>query len=484
MTPDSSATPSQRVVLKFGGTSVSSLGGWNTIADLVRTRTASGQRLLIVHSALAGVTDVLERLPEEAMAGRHEGVLRGLEEKHYRLCEELGVDGPALLAQELAELGKSAQGIALLAEVTARIRARILTFGERLSTRLGAAYLGAHDLPVEWLDAGELLPAVDTERQTGNAIWLSAECSPDFDPALRRRLDSIPGFGLTQGFIAKNASGEPVVLGRGGSDTAAAYLAGKWGADWLEVWSDVPGMFSADPRIVPTARLLRRLNYQEAQEITTTGSQVLHPRAIRALRDREIPIHLKSTHDPSAPNTVILPAEATGPAHMKAISWKKKVVLVSMETLGMWQEVGFLARAFAVFRDVGLSVDLVSTSETTVTVSLDPRATLLDDQLLGRLQGALGRFCRVQIIRPCAAVSLVGSRIRDLLHGMGPAMQAFEGHRIHLMSQAASDLNFTVVVDEEGADRLVRDLHEILIPKTADPDIFGPSWEELAKRRD
>jgi diaminopimelate decarboxylase/aspartate kinase len=160
------------------------------------------------------------------------------------------------------------------------------------------------------------------------------------------------------------------------------------------------------------------------------------------------------------------------------------VVLVSMETLGMWQEVGFLARAFAVFRDQGLSVDLVSTSETNVTVSLDPKATLLDDRALEQLQGALTRFCRVQIIRPCAAVSLVGSRIRDLLYGMGSAMKAFEGHRIHLVTQAASDLNFTLVVDEDGSDRLVRDLHALLIPTAEDPEIFGPSWEELGKRRD
>jgi diaminopimelate decarboxylase/aspartate kinase len=483
MTPHPASTPLQRVVLKFGGTSVSSVGGWKTIAELVRTRTAAGQRLLIVHSALAGVTDVLERLPEEAMAGRHEPLLRALEAKHFELSAALGLDGAGLLAQELAELGRNVQGVALLEEVTARIRARILTFGERLSTRIGAAYLQSQGLPVEWLDAGDLLAAVETDRQTGHAVWLSAECSPDFDPDLRRRLDELPGVGLTQGFIARNGAGEPVVLGRGGSDTAGAYLAGKWGADWYEVWSDVPGMFSADPRVVPSARLLRRLNYFEAQEITTTGSQVLHPRAIRALRDREIPIHLKSTIDPDAPNTIILATEASGPAHVKAISWKRKVVLVSMDTLGMWQEVGFLARAFAVFRDQGLSVDLVSTSESNVTVSLDPKATLLDDQVLGRLQGALGRFCRAQIIRPCAAVSLVGSRIRDLLHGMGPAMEAFQGHRIHLVSQAASDLNFTVVVDEEGADRLVRDLHEILIPRSEDPEIFGPSWEELAKRR-
>jgi diaminopimelate decarboxylase/aspartate kinase len=240
-------------------------------------------------------------------------------------------------------------------------------------------------------------------------------------------------------------------------------------------------MFSADPRLVPSARLLRRLNYYEAQEITTTGSQVVHPRAIRALRGWGIPIHLKSTLDPGSPNTVIEPTETEGPARVKAISWKGKVVLVSMETLGMWHEVGFLARAFAVFKEQGVSIDLVSTSESNVTVSLDSKATLLDEEKLAAVQEGLARFCRVQIIRPCAAVSLVGGRIRDLLHRMGPVMEAFAGHRIHLVSQAASDLNFTVVVDEDGANRLVRRVHEILIPATGTTDVFGPSWEELTE---
>lgn len=481
MMPSDTPAP-VRVVLKFGGTSVSSRGGWDTIADLIRSRTAQGEKLLIVHSALAGVTDLLERLPEEAVAGRHAELLEGIAQRHFALGEALGIDARTLLAAELSELGRSAQGIALLEEVNPRIRARILAFGERLSTTLGTAFLQAQGLPVTWIDAGDLLPAVETDRQTGAQLWLSAECSSELDPELRERLDALPGVGLTQGFIARNARGEPVVLGRGGSDTAAAYLAGKWGSDRLEVWSDVPGMFSADPRLVPSARLLRRLNYQEAQEITTTGSQVLHPRAIRALRDRGVPIHLKSTLDPSAPNTVIAPSETGGTPQVKAVSWKRKVVLVSMETLGMWHEVGFLARAFGVFRDFGLSVDLVSTSETNVTVSLDPRATLLDDDLLDRVQASLSRFCRVQILRPCAAVSLVGSRIRDLLHGMGPVLAACEGHRILLVSQAASDLNFTVVVDEDGADELVRKLHAILIPQDPDSSVFGPAWDSLPGR--
>ncbi|MEX0935783.1 MAG: aspartate kinase [Gemmatimonadota bacterium] len=472
----------RRVVLKFGGSSVSSVQGWETIAGLVRRKIEDGERILVVHSALVGVTDGLDLLPEEAAQNRHEPLLEGLVERHYRLCRDLGLEGAVLLEPEISQLRKHAEGIALTQEVTPRIQARILAFGERLSTRIGAAFLASRKIAVVWLPATELLQAEDTGRQSGAAVWLSAECDAELDSPLRERLDDLAGIGLTQGFTARNARGETVVLGRGGSDTSAAYLAGKWGADRLEVWSDVPGMFSADPRVVPSARLLRRLDYSEAQEIATTGSQVLHPRAIRALRDRRIPIHLKSTRDPSAPNTVIERTEPEGRAQVKAISWKRRVVLVSMETLGMWQEVGFLARTFEVFRDVGLSIDLVSTSETNVTVSLDGKATLLDEETIARLTQRLSTFCGVRVIRPCAAVSLVGSRIRGMLHRMGPALEAFEEHRVHLVTQAANDLNLTVVVDEDQAEELVQRLHALLIPEALDTGapVFGPSFSSLS----
>ena len=473
-----------RVVLKFGGSSVSSLEGWSTILRIVQERIQGDERLLIVHSALAGVTDELARLPEEAIAGRHGPPLELLAERHESLAEALNVRALDNLERELAGLRAAAEGIALTREATPRTRARILAYGERPSTRLGAAFLNNQGAPIQWLESGALLTAVETPRQAGDSAWLSAECNSSLEPALRAQLDALPDVGLTQGFTARNKDGEAVVLGRGGSDTAAAHLAGKWGADRLEVWSDVPGLFTADPRIIPSARLLRRLGYREAQEIATTGSQVLHPRAVRALRDRAIPIHLKSTLDPDAPNTVISPLDLRVRSEVKAISWKGGVVLLSTETLGMWHEVGFLARAFGVFRELGLSIDLVSTSETNVTVSLDSRMTPMDELLLEKLELRLAEFCVVSIIRPCAAISLVGSQIRGMLHRLGPALQAFEKHRVHLVSQAVSDLNLTFVVDEDQAVGLVQRLHALLIPEGLESDTptFGPRWSELNPR--
>jgi diaminopimelate decarboxylase/aspartate kinase len=470
------------IVLKFGGTSVSSAANWKTIADVVRERLASGHRPLVVHSALSGVTQRLDDVASAALAREHGDLLREIDARHRALASDLGLSptqAAAALDADTTELRELVEGVARVGELTPRTRARLLAFGERLATRLGAAYLRGAGVAATWIDARELLTSVDRASGSESAAYLSAECDPSADPALVARLGHMEGVPLTQGFTARNAAGETVVRGRGGSDTAAAYLAGKLSAEHLEIWTDVPGMFTADPRVVPSARLLRQLDYREAQEIATTGSKVLHPRCIPALRDRAIPIRVHSTAMPHVEGTLIRRGAAEGPAQLKAISCKKSIVLVSMETVGMWQEVGFLANAFAIIGRCGLSVDLVSTSETNVTVSLDREANLIEARTLDRLQEELGRICRVTIIHNCAAVSLVGRRIRGLLHKLGPALQVFEQQRIHLLSQAASDLNLTVVVDEDQADRLVRLLHAQLIAQAGSPEVFGPRWEEL-----
>jgi diaminopimelate decarboxylase/aspartate kinase len=469
------------IVLKFGGTSVSTAETWATIANVVCSRLEAGFRPLVVHSALSGVTRSLDELASSALSRQHADILADIDAKHDALAEGLGMSPAktqALLGADRRELKELVEGVALVGELTPRTRARILAFGERMATRLGADYLRRRDLMVAWLDARDLLVSVDRNGSESSA-YLSAECDPAPEPGLAARLHQIEGVPLTQGFTARNAAGETVVLGRGGSDTAAAYLAGKLSAEHLEIWTDVPGMFTADPRVVPSARLLRQLDYREAQEIATTGSKVLHPRCIPAVRERGIPIRVFATPMPDVEGTVIRRGAAEGPAQLKAISCKKSIVLVSMDTVGMWQEVGFLAKAFDTFGRCGLSIDLVSTSETNVTVSLDEEANLLDPAALARLESELSKICRVTFIQNCAAVSLVGRRIRGQLHRLAPALQLFEQQRIHLLSQAASDLNLTVVVDEDQADRLVRMLHAQLIAGAGAPDTFGPSWEQL-----
>ena len=470
------------VVLKFGGTSVSSHANWNNIASVVRARLTAGTRVLVVHSALSGITDRLDALLAAAPAGSHEPVLKSIEQRHHALASELGIGVSAELERYFFELRQVAAGIALMGEVSDRTRARVMSAGEFMATELGARYLAAQGIDAHWWDARLGLKAEQRSGATARANFLSATCEYEPDAALRAQLDALPGVLVTQGFIASDAAGDTVLLGRGGSDTSAAYFAAKLLARRLEIWTDVPGLFSANPHSTPQARLLRSLHYDEAQEIASSGAKVLHPRCILPAKSQRIPIAIYATHTPTLEGTHVSADGGDGVAQVKAVCIKKGITLVSLESPGMWHEVGFLADAFQIFKSHGLSVDLVSTSETNVTVSLDPAANTLDRQLVEDLIAELSQLCRVQVLGPCASVSLVGRNIRGILHQLGEAFELFAEQRVYLLSQAANDLNFSFVVDENQGDRLVNELHERLIRPVRAGEILGPTWEQLFAR--
>ncbi len=469
---------SEWIVLKFGGTSVSSLANWRNIARVASDRAREGARVLIVHSAVSGITDRLERLLDAAGSQTHEEELRFIEERHLGLAAELGIPLGELCERQLAELRQIAAGVALIGEVSDRTRARVMASGELMATDLGARFLRSQSLEAEWADARAMLRAEEQASASAKASVLSAVCNFAPDRALEQHLHAMAPIVVTQGFIASDPDGNTVLLGRGGSDTSGAYFAAKLRAQRLEIWTDVPGLFSANPRATPTARLLRALHYDEAQEIATSGAKVLHPRCILPVRQYGIPLHVYATQAPELEGTV-LSAEGDDTAQVKAVCTKKGITLVSLESPGMWHQVGFLADAFQVFKRHGMSIDLVSTSETNVTVSLDPAANTLDAALLNALVSDLSRLCRVQLIGPCASVSLVGRNIRAILHQLGGAFEFFEEQKIYLVSQAANDLNFTFVVDEAQGDRLVDQLHELLIRPVAGDRVLGPTWEQL-----
>ena len=467
------------IVLKFGGTSVSSLANWRNIAHVTSERLTAGARVLIVHSAISGITDRLEKLLDAAMARAHESELAAIEERHVRLAQELGVPLGAEVERCLAELRQIAAGVALVGEVSDRTRARVMATGELMATVLGAQFLAQQGLSPRWADARTMLRAEDRRAANVRSSILSATCNFAPDEALEHRLEELGPLVVTQGFIASDDDGNTVLLGRGGSDTSAAYLAAKIRARRLEIWTDVPGMFSANPRSTPTARLLRALHYDEAQEIATSGAKVLHPRCILPARQYRIPLHVYATQAPQLHGTVLSAEGGEGSAQVKAVCTKKGLTLIALDSPGMWHQVGFLADAFQVFKEHGMSVDLVSTSETNVTVSLDPAANTLDSTQLNALVTGLSRLSRVEVIGPCASVSLVGRNIRAILHQLGDAFEFFEEQKIYLVSQAANDLNFTFVVDENQGDRLVEQLHELLIRPVPADRVLGPTWEQI-----
>jgi bifunctional diaminopimelate decarboxylase / aspartate kinase len=467
------------VVLKFGGTSVSSAANWHNIADVVRARIAASLRPVIVHSALSGITDRLESLLAAAVAGTHVGALGEIDARHRDLSRALGIlPGPEFegFMRELEEMAQLAQ---LSHEVSDGLRARVMAMGELLATSLGATFLNAQGIATAWADARQVLRADTRPGATRKAGLLSATCDFAPDSTLQGQWRALEQVVITQGFIASNQAGETVLLGRGGSDTSGAYFAAKLSAARLEIWTDVPGMFSANPHAVPTARLLRALHYDEAQEIASNGAKVLHPRCVLPLRQYKIPLHVYATQAPGLEGTIVSANVADSAAQVKAIAIKKGITLVSMESPGMWHQVGFLADAFQIFKQEGLSVDLVSTSETNVTVSLDPTANTLDSAALERLTAALADLCRVEIIGPCASLSLLGHNIRGILHELGSAFELFQDQKIYLVTQAANDLNFTFVIDEAQGDRLVQQLHERLIQGIGSDKVLGPTWQQL-----
>jgi diaminopimelate decarboxylase/aspartate kinase len=467
------------VVMKFGGSSVAAAENWQRIASFLRERLEEGVRPVVCHSALFGVSNALIALIETAISGAPtDELLHDIRARHDNLAKTLNVDS-GLVDPQFAALEQLIVGVRLIGEATPRVHARILSVGELAATTLGAAFLNNENLPVTWMDASTLLETVHDPDQTERARFLSARCDYTADPELARRLSATSGIVLTQGFIARNGEGDVVLLGRGGSDTSAAYLAGKLEARRLEIWTDVPGFFSADPRAVPSARLIRSLQYREAQEISSAGGGVLHPRSISPVRHTGIPLFLKCTAHPEWEGTVVSDAPVDDTPQLKAISYRSGITLVSMDSMDMWHQVGFLATAFECFRRHGISVDLISTSESNVTVSIDETANVTDAESVETLAADLRRLCSVTVLKDCAAITLVGRRIRTILHELASVLEVFEEHRVHLVTQAANDLNLTFVVGSEHAYKLVQKIHGLLVSRFKG-GVFGPTWDQLS----
>ncbi len=476
-------SPSDRwTVLKFGGTSVSRRQRWDTIGCLANARARDG-RVLVVVSALSGVTNVLQSIADGAVDPVQ--ATATLVERHRDFAAELSLDADAVLGQRIALL-LSLSTDPRAAARTLDWQADVLSQGELLSSTLGVAYLCAQGLDFGWCDARDWLDAVALPNQNAWSTRLSVSCGRDIDVARRTRFAQQPArMLLTQGFIARHGDGGTAILGRGGSDTSAAYFGALLDARCVEIWTDVPGMFSANPREVPDARLLTRLDYAEAQEIATTGAKVLHPRSIGPCRDAGVPIAILDTERPDLPGTRIDGSVATVPG-VKAISRRNGIVLVSMESIGMWQQVGFLADVFERFKRHGLSVDLIGSSETNVTVSLDPSENLVSSNVLEALSADLAEVCRVKVIAPCASITLVGRGMRSLLHRLSDIWAAFGRERVHLISQSSNDLNLTFVIGAADAQGLLPQLHAELVRSGAMPvhdrTVFGNSWREIVGR--
>ena len=469
------------VVLKFGGTSVASLAAWRTIAREAAGR-ARDHRVLVVCSALAGVTDRLEHAVAAARSGDHGADLAAIRAAHAELAAAAGLDpaGPVLepLRAVLDEAERLLQGVWLTGEAPPRLVARVLAAGELAATRLGVAVLAPLGVEARWLDARQLLESAPRPLDPDERRYLEAAVLPVQAP---ERLAAAAGdarVALTQGFIARTPDGDTCLLGRGGSDTSASLLAALAGAETLEIWTDVPGLFTADPREVPAARLIRSVGYREARELASLGAKVLHPPCLDPAARHGIPVTIRCTPHPEMVGTRIEGESEAQPA-VTAVTCRRGGTLLSLATVTMWDTPGFLARFFAPFEELGISVDLIGTSEAAISVNLDSLPGGVEGRVFKRLLAGLEELGEVRVIHPCAVVSIVGRRIRATLGEIAPALTAFQERPVHLISNSAEDLNLSFVVDEDEGTPLVRRLHDLLFAARGDDPRLGPTWERL-----
>lgn len=471
------------IVLKFGGTSVASRERWETIASIISERRRQGHRVLVVCSALSGVSNLLERLI--ANIERGEGVretLQALRECHHAMCHEMSLR-TQVVDEWLASLEKLVEGIELIGLLTDELRARIMSHGELLSTTIGQRWLEKQGLGAAWRDARELLTTLPTPIEaTQSQRYLSAVCTSEPNAELQRKLDAAGSIVVTQGFIARDEHGRTVLLGRGGSDTSGAYFAAQLRAQRLEIWTDVPGMFTANPKDRPDARLLRLIGYEEAQVMVAMGARVLHPRCIRPVAEAGLPLHIRCTLAPNMEGTVIS-GEAQGQSpQVKALATRHRLHLVRMYCPGNWHIPGLLADITGVLKRYGVAIDLIANSPQHVTLTLDPAVTPIGPIELESLQRDLEEFGELTFGQNAGSVSLVGSQINTVIDQLASGLSGISSSNIHMVTQASSVDGLSFVMDPGDVDRVMNPLHDWLLAGPLPERTFGPSWAELAKR--
>ncbi len=442
------------IVSKFGGTSVADADAFRRLATIMATRT--GQRPVVVVSALAGVTDALLALASPAYAGcprelaaaleavvhRHESVARDLPDTGHAV-DTVRADAEALLTSLGAASGR-------------RLRPAELDYlvghGELWSSRLVAAAMSGAGLRAAWVDVRPLMVTDDRfGRATPDVQVLGARARECLGPLLEAGL--IP---VTQGFIGATRDAVPTTLGRGGSDFTAALLGAALGAEKVEIWTDVDGLMTADPRIVPTARTLSAASYEEAAELATFGAKVLHPATAMPLVRQGIPIVVLNSSRPELPGTIIEPEaelERMGDSPIRSISWKRGITVINVRAPRMLGAYGFLRAMFEVFERHEVVVDVLASGEVSVSLTVEDRSRL---EPVVRDLSELGE---VWIEDRRAIVSVVGIGLRTTAGLASRIFRAVPPANVEVISQGASAINMTFVVREEDGPDVVRRLH-------------------------
>ncbi|MDR2536593.1 MAG: aspartate kinase [Treponema sp.] len=438
------------IVMKFGGSSVANGERIRHVVDIMKPELK--RKPVLVLSAMGDTTDHLLEAADDALL---KGVVSTdiIGRLHSKTIRELGLD-PGVqrdidpLLQELQHL---LLGISMIKELTCRTKDYLVSFGERLSVRIVAAYCNAVHIKAQAMDAWETGFISDSNFSSAELLKESWDKIPQaLNPILDKGI--LP---VVTGFIAKDQQGNITTLGRGGSDRSATIIASACKAEEIQVWKDVDGILTADPRIVPEAQPVETVTYEEAAELAYFGAQVLHPWAMRPCMKSGTPVLVKNSYNPNAPGTRILSVRPEQAAPVLAITSRRNVILVDIVSTRMLGQYGFLQTVFADFAKHKISVDMVATSEVSISVTLD---SIYD---LEPLMADLLRIAAVEVKTSRAIVTIIG----DVHRSSEILQRAFQvcaqsGIQTQMVSQGASKVNISFIVNDNQAVEVVKGLHK------------------------
>jgi len=464
--------------MKFGGTSVEDPAAITRTAAIVAGRVAMGKQTVVVVSAMAKVTDMLLRAAAAAASGDRTGALAissRLRCRHRDTAAAL-VKSPAdsvalcnLIEQKFDSLDEILRGLAAILELTPRISDLITSYGERLSSRMIAAAFNERGINAVHVDARDV---IITDSQFQKAVPQDALIEKRAAEHLRPLTNNgkVPVMG---GFIASNEDGITTTLGRGGSDFTAALVGGALTADAIEIWTDVDGIMTSDPRVCPDALRVKVISFEEAAELAYFGAKVLHPATILPAVKRNIPVLVLNSRNPSNEGTRIISIAPHCSSPFKSIAVKKKLSIIDVVASRMLMTHGYLKAIFDIFDHHKCPVDMVSTSEVSVSLTVD------SNDKLPAIAADLSKLADVKYEGKKALVCLVGEDIRGQ---SGMAAQVFNAIRhinVRMISQGASEINMSFMIEEDDADEAVRSLHATFF-SNPDPAIFDVEARKLA----
>ena len=458
------------VVMKFGGTSVEDPAAITRTAAIVAGRVALGKQPVVVVSAMAKVTDQLLRAAAASEKGDRVAALEIsalLRARHRETAAQL-IKNPAssselieFIDQKFDSLDEVLRGLAAILELTPRISDLIVSYGERLSSRIVAAAFAELGIRAVAVDAREIVITDSTFQKAVPQDTLIEKCASEkLLPLIAQ--GQVPVMG---GFIAANEAGITTTLGRGGSDFTGALIGGALAAEAIEIWTDVDGIMTADPRVCPDALRVKIISFEEAAELAYFGAKVLHPATILPAVKRNIPVLVLNSRNAACEGTRITSLAPRCRSPFKSIAIKKRLSIIDVVASRMLMTHGYMKEIFTIFDKHKCAVDMVSTSEVSVSLTVD------SNDNLPALAADLGQLADVKYEGRKALICMVGDDIRGQ---SGMAAQVFSAIRhinVRMISQGASEINMSFMIDEDDADEAVRSLHAAFF-QDPDPAIF------------